>query len=79
MVSERLKNELAALRAKMLDIREFDSSSPEHLKCLCESIQNIQAVLTEMVQQQSDAHVPHVPAEAVPSPDATHDPVQVAA
>ena len=71
MVSERLKNELAELRARMLDIREFESSSPEHLKCLCESMKNIQAVITEMVQQQADAHMPHQPpADSVQSKDA---------
>ena len=64
MVSERLKNELAELHAKMLDIRDVDPSSPEHLKCMCESIKNLQAVMTEMVLQQADAHV----AQAAPVP-----------
>ncbi len=75
MVSERLKNELAELRAKMLDIREFDASSSEHLRGLFESIKNLQAVMTEMVLNQAEAHMPlAVAAVSVPSGNAVHAP-----
>lgn len=51
MVSERLKTELAELRARVLDIREFNAFSPENFQCVCESLKNLQAVMFEMFHE----------------------------
>jgi hypothetical protein len=49
MVPERFKTELIDLRAKVLEIREFDVVSPEHFKCVCESLTNLQSLMVELI------------------------------
>jgi hypothetical protein len=65
MRSERLKAELSELRMKVLDIRDFNSVTPENFKTIHEAVKNLQSIMLEMVFEPPVQNTPPA-AESAP-------------